>query len=108
MAALLTIQIVGYNGAKHLAQAVAPLKNISPEEVVIRYIDNNSSDNSVEVVRSALPQADIIRRAVNTGYAGGHNLGFSLCSTPFVLVHDQDVVINWMGIRKLLTAFGDP
>ncbi|MEK7556629.1 MAG: glycosyltransferase, partial [Patescibacteria group bacterium] len=105
--AQLTIQIVGFNGEEHLQRAVAALRNIPPAEADVRYIDNASTDSSVEVVRSALPRADIITRAVNTGYAGGHNIGFALCRTPFVLVHDQDVVIEWPGIKQLLEAFRD-
>lgn len=101
----LTIQIVGYSGAWHLGRAAEALKKIPKGEAVIRYIDNGSRDNSVQVVREALPEADIIERGVNTGYAGGHNFGFSLCKTPLVLVHDQDVVIEWEGIRELLKAF---
>ncbi len=103
----LTIQIVGYNGAEHLGRACEALKKIPKEEAVIRYIDNGSTDESVEVVRRGLLEADIIERGVNTGYAGGHNFGFSLCTTAFVLVHDQDVVIEWEGIKKLLEAFED-
>lgn len=103
----LTIQIVGLNGAEHLGRAAEALKKIPKGEAVIRYIDNGSSDNSVKVVREALLEADIIERGANTGYAGGHNFGFSLCTTPLVLVHDQDVVIEWEGIKKLLEDFED-
>lgn len=105
MTAKLTIQVLGHNGAQHLAQAVEALRKIPKGEVVIRYIDNGSGDNSGEVVRRALPEADIILRGQNTGYAAGHNFGLSLCTTPFVLVHDQDVVIEWEGVKKLLDTF---
>lgn len=107
MAAQLTIQIVGFNGAQHLQRAVAALRKIPQEEAEFRYIDNGSSDSSVQIVRQALPQADIVVRTVNTGFTGGHNLGFSLCTTPYVLVHDQDVVIEWENIKMLLNVFQD-
>lgn len=103
----LTIQILGHNGADHLARAVEALRKIPKGEVVIRYIDNGSSDASVTVIRNALPEADIVERGANTGYAAGHNFGFSLCTTPYVLVHDQDVVIEWSGIKELLKSFED-
>lgn len=104
----LTIQILGFNGAKHLPRAVETLRKIPAGEVVIRYVDNGSTDNSVQIMRQALPHADVIERGVNTGFAGGHNFGLSLCRTEFVLVQDQDVVIEWQGIQELLKVFVDP
>lgn len=107
MPAELTIQIIGHNGAAHLARAVEALKRIPKDEVVMRYIDNASTDDSVAIVRRALPEADIVQLPKNRGYTGGHNFGLSLCTTPLVLLHDQDVVIDWQGIKKLLEAFRD-
>lgn len=105
MPAKLTIQIVGWNSAEHLGNATAGLARIPNGEVVIRYIDNASTDNSVAIVRAALPQADIIELPENIGFAGAHNIGFTKCTTPFVLTHDPDVVLNWAGIQKLLAVF---
>lgn len=104
----LTIQILGFNGANDLPRAVGALKNIPREEAVIRYIDNGSTDGSAEIVRQVLPHADVIERGVNTGFAGGNNFGFSLCSTPFVLIQNPDVTIDWQGVQELLKAFDDP
>ncbi len=98
----LTIQIVGWNSAKHLRGAVTALKRIPQDMVVIRYIDNASTDNSIEVVRSALTQADIIELSENIGFAGAHNVAFAKCDTEYVLTHDPDVEIDWDGLLKLI------
>jgi GT2 family glycosyltransferase len=103
-----TIQIVGWNSAKHLPQTVTALKAIPAEEVIIRYIDNASSDNSVSIVHDALPHADIIELGENKGFAGDHNIGFSMCTTPFVLTHDPDLTLHWPGMRRLLRLFDNP
>jgi GT2 family glycosyltransferase len=107
MAVQLTIQIVGWNSARHLPATLAALKDVPLSEAVIRYIDNASEDNSVELVRSLLPQADIILLPKNMGFAGAHNLALSKCTTPFVLTHDPDVELSWSGIKELLSAFED-
>lgn len=104
----LTIQILGWNGAKDLPRAVAALQKIPREEAVIRYIDNGSTDGSPALVKKALPHADVIERGVNTGFAGGHNFGLTLCRTEFVLIQDQDVAIDWAGIQEMLKTFDDP
>lgn len=102
MSPKLTIQIVGWNSAEHLPATVAALQTIPTGEASIRYLDNGSTDNSIEIVLSRLPHADIIELGENKGFASAHNIGFSKCTTPFVLTHDPDVELNWKGLQKIL------
>jgi GT2 family glycosyltransferase len=108
MSAKVTIQIVGWNSAKHLPGALKALREIPAGEAVFRYIDNGSTDNSVAIVSKVLPQADIIKLGKNLGFAYAHNIGFTKCTTPFALTHDPDVRLSWPGAQALLTAFDDP
>ena len=103
----LTIQIVGWNSAEALPMALGALAAIPGEAAVVRYIDNNSQDDSVAIVRRILPQADIVELKENTGFGGGHNVGFQMCETPFILIHNPDLIISWPGIQKLLHIFRD-
>ncbi|MEX0650066.1 MAG: glycosyltransferase [Candidatus Andersenbacteria bacterium] len=103
----LTIQIIGWNSAEHLRDACRALSAIPAEMVQIRYIDNASGDNSVEIIRNALPDADIIELSENVGFVGGHNIAFAKCDTDFVLTHDPDVEIDWMGTQAVLQVFAD-
>lgn len=103
----LTIQIVGWNSAAVLGPGLSALENVPSQEATIVYIDNGSSDNSVALVRQLLPSARVIALPKNVGFARAHNLGLTVCATPFVLTHDPDVVINWQGIVSLLNRFSD-
>ncbi len=98
----LTIQIVGWNSEKHLVAAARALQAIPEEQALIRYIDNASTDTSVQIIQSLLPTADIIELKENEGFARAHNIGFAKCTTPFVLTHDPDVELNWDEVKKLL------
>ena len=98
---ILTIQILGWNSAAHLPALLATLTPHAGE-VQVRYIDNASEDNSVALVQAALPDADIVRVSENTGYCGGHNIGFARCTTPFVLTVNPDTKLDWPGIKKLV------
>lgn len=100
----LTIQLLGWNGAQHLRETLTTLSEIPQDQVILRYIDNGSEDYSIEIVRDLLPIAEIIALQKNTGFAHAHNIGFSKCTTPYVLTLDQDIVIIWDGIKKLLDA----
>lgn len=108
MESQLTIQIVGWNSEKTLSFACNGLAEIAQKyNVQIRYIDNDSSDNSVALVRSLAPQADIIELNDNKGFAPAHNIGFTQCTTPYVLVHDPDLHIEWSGIERLLQIMNE-
>ncbi len=104
MAAKLTIQLLGWNGAAHLQETASALRPIPPEEVVIRYIDNGSEDASLEIVQDLLPHANILRLEKNIGFAGAHNAGIAVCTTPFVLTLDQDITVIWEGLKTLIAA----
>ena len=104
MEKLLTIQILGWNGEKHLRATAEALAQVPPDSANIRYIDNGSTDNSLTIIRELLPHADILKFHENQGFAKAHNAGIAKCTTPFILTLDQDQEIIWQGIEKLIEA----
>lgn len=104
----LTVQIVGWNSADVLTTGLSALEKIPIEDIDIVYLDNASTDGSADLVQQILPAAKIIQFTQNIGFARAHNIGLTQCQTPFVLVHDPDVTINWQGIVSLLNRFNDP
>lgn len=103
-----TIQIVGWNSAGELPRLLGSLRRFNPADYIFRYIDNASRDSSVALVRQNLAAADIIQLETNTGFAGGHNVGFARCTTPFVMVLNPDVELVPEALPELLKAFEDP
>jgi len=104
---MLTIQVVGWNSSAVLPETLAALSTIPRGEAVIRYIDNGSSDNSVEQVRSGLFSAEVVLLGENRGFAEAHNIGLARCTTPLVLTLDPDVTLDWVGVKELLATFND-
>src|SRR3989338_6172133 len=96
----LTVQIVGWNSAAALPAALDRLK-LCPKEIIIRYIDNNSADRSVETVKKMLPAAQVIELDRNTGFAAAHNLGFKHCTTSLVMLHNPDLVLDLDSLPQL-------
>lgn len=104
----LTIQILGWNSAKELRANLPVLRNIPQDEALIRYIDNGSTDDSVSIVKKYIGRADIVELHSNKGFSAGHNVGFAMCNTPFVLVANPDVALSWSGVIQLMNEFQDP
>ncbi len=100
----LTVQVVGWNSADTLAATCRALRAAVSEGITVRYLDNASTDDSVSIVKTLLPQAEIMRLPTNQGFVA-HNLGFSKCTTPLVMTCDPDLEIDWNGIKKLLGFF---
>mgnify|MGYP006433319323 CR=1 FL=1 len=90
---LLSIIIVNYNGKKFLDECLASIeKNILfPHEVII--VDNASSDDSVEYLKSAYPKVTLIESDSNLGFTGGNNLGASYATSKYLLLLNNDTVI---------------
>ena len=106
MKSSLTIQIVTWNSAGDLPPALEALQSI-PDDVVVRVIDNNSSDNSLDIIQQALPHADIVRNKKNLGFGPAHNQGIALCDTEFILLHNPDLVLEWGAMNHFLSLFAD-
>ncbi|MEK7499425.1 MAG: glycosyltransferase, partial [Patescibacteria group bacterium] len=102
MAPKLTIQLLGWNGAMHLQETAIALQEVPRDVAIIRYIDNGSTDASLEIIQDLLPHANILRLKKNIGFASAHNAGIAICTTPYVLTLDQDISIIWNGLEKLI------
>ena len=72
-----SVVVVNYKGAD---DTIACLQGLSAldwpaDRLEVVVVDNASGDGSVERIRAAVPGAIVVASAVNTGFAGGCNLG---------------------------------
>lgn len=82
-------------------------------EVIV--VDNNSADNSAEMVAKEFTQVKLIASPKNLGFAGGNNLGIKeavgriiFCLNPDTLVHENslDFIVEKFDEDKHLGALG--
>jgi GT2 family glycosyltransferase/lipopolysaccharide/colanic/teichoic acid biosynthesis glycosyltransferase len=98
-----SIVIVTYNSARVIA---ACLESLAAEaasglaEVIV--VDNASSDDSVEIVRSGFPWVALIAGRDNLGYSKGVNLGIQQARGRFLLVLNPDTVVRRGSLRRLI------
>jgi len=68
-------------------------------------LDNNSTDDSVEAVREAYPQVQIIGLEKNLGYAGNNNVGIEVAlkqGADWVFVLNEDIVLDQKCLEYLV------
>lgn len=70
--------VLCYNGIDLTMECLASLHHQDYPHLDILVVDNNSQDNTVEVVRQAYPQVKVIAASQNLGYAAGNNLGMQV------------------------------
>lgn len=91
---MLSIIIVNWNTRDLLVACLKSIFAYPPSrEFEVIVVDNQSSDQSAEAVRSQYPQAVLIEPGRNTGYAAGNNLGFGEATGELLLTLNPDTEV---------------
>ncbi len=94
-----SVVILNWNGAKLLRQFLPTvLKDTQSEDCEVVVADNNSSDNSVEVMRQEFPNVKLILLDKNYGFAEGYNRALQQIDTKYIILLNSDVETsaNWL------------
>ncbi|HET7010799.1 MAG TPA: glycosyltransferase family 2 protein [Anaerolineales bacterium] len=89
---------------------LASLREAGYPNLGILLLDNASSDGSVEAVRAAFPEVEVLDLARNLGYAGNNNLGIRAAlerGADWVLVLNEDVVVGTGALARLMENVAD-
>ncbi len=103
----LSVIIVNYNVEYFLEQCLNSVKkaltNVNGEVFIV---DNNSIDNSVEMVRQRFPEYHLIDNKVNLGFSKANNQAIRLSKGEYVLLLNPDTVVEEDTFEKVV-AFMD-
>jgi hypothetical protein len=95
------VSIVTWNSAGEIAECLDSLKDLPPNwEIWV--VDNQSSDETVEIIRRDFPQVNLIVNAENVGFAVGNNQIIRQTKTDYVLLLNPDTVSEAKELEKLL------
>ena len=67
--------VLNWNGRDDTLSCLDSLQALDEGDVAVICVDNGSTDGSVQAIRAAFPQVELIEAGANLGYAGGNNLG---------------------------------
>lgn len=100
----LSVVIVSYNVSALLRNSLLSVKKAA-EEITheITVVDNNSADNSAEMVNREFPVVRLITSAVNEGYASACNRGIEASSGNFILILNPDTIVSPEALTRALT-----
>ena len=99
----LDIILVSYNTAEYTRRAIESVyTETSDTEFKIIMVDNDSKDNSVDLITKEFPHVEIIQTGANLGFAGGVNIGARASDSEYILLLNPDTVILDKAIDKLM------
>jgi len=106
MAKRASVILVNYNGMSHLDACISSVLKQSYTNFEVIFVDNNSSDGSLEYARNKFPNLTFVANDKNLGYAGGINAGLAHATGDYIapLNIDTAVTPNWL---SAMVAFLD-
>jgi GT2 family glycosyltransferase len=97
-----SIVVINWNGALFLDVCLkALLAQVTAEDEIV-VVDNNSTDNSVPLLRSHFPDVKVICNERNLGYAGGANTGLRAATGDVLILLNPDIQVHegWLAALK--------
>lgn len=91
---LISIVSVQYGHADVTIDMVKSLRKITYPNIEVIVVDNASPDDHPEIVKEECPEIIYIVSEENLGFAGGNNLGFKVAKGKYILMLNNDTVVD--------------
>lgn len=101
---LISVIIVNYNGKHLLKECIQSILSQSYPNIEIIMIDNASVDGSAEFVKELFHDIKIIKLSSNKGFAGGNIEGLKYAQGDYIMLVNNDVVLDTDCISNLVTS----
>lgn len=99
----LSIVIVNYNVRYFLEQCLhAVNRSVCHFEYDIFVVDNNSSDDSLHMLRDKFPQVKLIANTENVGFSKANNQAINVSNAEYVLLLNPDTIIQEDTLQKCI------
>ena len=104
MVPLVSLIIVNFNGIRFLPGLLRSLMQLDYPRYEIIFVDNASSDASVDYVAEHFPSVRIVKSSKNLGFAGGNNLGMQAANGDLIGLINNDTEVDSKSLRELVAA----
>jgi GT2 family glycosyltransferase len=98
------VVVTNHNGREHLIQCLDSVLALEGAVERVLVVDNDSQDGSLELIARRYPGVEVLAREKNDGPAGARNAGLARVESEWVLLLDNDVVLEPDTLERLLAA----
>ncbi|MEO8512965.1 MAG: glycosyltransferase family 2 protein [Ignavibacteria bacterium] len=106
----ISIIILNFNGKQFLSGCLSSVLAQSYDNFEIVFFDNNSTDGSIEFVKSEFedPRINIVKSESNLGFAGGNNEALKRCNNDLIVLLNNDTIVNELWLEELAVTMDTP
>lgn len=108
---MVAVIIPNYKGEEHLRECLDSLKIQSYGNFEVIVVDNNSPDNSVEIIRNEYSFVKLIILDTNTGFSKAINTGIKSAlenkNTEFLILLNNDIKCDRDFVKELINGFSE-
>lgn len=97
-----TVCIVNWQGAQWLPGCLQSLREVDGLRLEVILVDNASSDNSGEVVRTGFPEVVVIANSENAGFARANNQAIRVGRGRHFFLLNNDTIVVKGSLEKLV------
>jgi len=98
---LISILLLTWNAKEITADCIESIKKQTYKNYELIVIDNASKDGTPEYLKKRFPFIKLVLNKENVGYAGGHNEGFKKAKGKYLLILNNDVVLDKNFLKEL-------
>jgi len=99
-----TIIILNYNGGEDVLACLESVMQIVHPRCEVFVVDNGSTDGSPDRIADRFPWVKIITTGSNLGFPAGNNIGIKQSSGEWILLLNDDVVVDREILKDLIAA----
>lgn len=96
------VVILNWNGRKYLQQFLPSVIEYLPEFTDVFVADNDSSDDSIEFLKTYYPQVNLIVNNENGGYAKGYNDALRKIDAQYYVLLNSDIEVTKAWIEPII------
>lgn len=94
--------VLNWNGKAFLQECLLALCRQTYANYEIIFVDNGSTDGSIEFVKENFPRVKLVELLENYGFAGGNIRGFEVCEGEFIALLNNDTCVNEKWLENLV------
>ena len=100
-----TIIVVHRNGVALISRCLEALQSIVSNNDHVVVVDNGSSDQSIERIKSEFQEVEVIENGCNNGFAAANNQVLSRGNSHYFLLLNNDVVVDSQLLEQIVSTF---
>lgn len=99
-----SVVVLNYNGVEFLKEYFDSLfqQSLLPDEII--FLDNASSDDSIQFVKKYYPEVITVSNPYNAGTAEGSNIAFNYANGDYIIFQSNDIRLDKNCIKELVNA----